>query len=219
MLTVNLIKVSIVFAIAFSVGEFTMAEDKPDSTVKKSPLVSLGDGDYCLSGTNTNDLVLTHEKKTNWERWSVAPEPFHEVPVFTGLPREASWPASDSSHKVSAIALARMKYGSLLAVIKTTNDGKAYFWAMKISQINEVGENVDKLRPAAVLLATGDPRQRILAVSGDIDPPAFTVVTGIISEVKAGQIEYGSISFEWCGSLEESFTGRFTPEYPENKAN
>lgn len=189
----------------------TILADESISVVK-SALVSLGDGDYCLSATRTNDLSMTHRSKTGNRKWIIKPR------ASEGESGKDLWPEDSASQKVSAIALARRKSGSILAVVKTVKDGKSFFWAIKLIQFDEAVEGIKELRPIAVLLSAGRPEEKILAVTGDINPPSFTVVTGVISETRPGQIECGSITFEWCGSVEDALTGQIVPEYPNRKA-
>lgn len=185
------------------------ADDAPAAVVPKSAPVSLGDGDYRLIADRTDKISLTYTSKTTSRQWQIKPSPLErETPKLL-------WPDDAAPHVIRQVVLVRRKSESLLAVVKTVHEHQVFFWIFELPNIVECDASVKELRPFAVLLSVGRSGERILAVSGDINPPAFTVVTGIISETNPGEIEAGSITFEWCGFVEYALTGEIKPSYPK----
>ena len=126
------------------------------------------------------------------------------------------WPSEEKHGRITEIALARWSRSSLLAVVKFSRGQETVFWCLGFTHVMRPSEGQKKLAPKAVVITRGGPADRVLALSGNLNPPAITIVTGKLSTTRPGVIVHGTIAFEWCGFLEYARVGKFKPEYPSD---
>lgn len=174
------------------------------SIVKSSP-VSLGNGDYTLVSHGDCELYLQHAGAHSTAEWKITP--------MVDSNRKDVWPSESKGFQITEIALARWSRSSLLAVVKVSDGREAKFWCLSFKHLSKLLQESNQVTAPAVVVTSGNTKERILAVSGSVDSPAITIVTGTLSESSPGTIDRGTIVFEWCGFPEVASAGRFKPEY------
>jgi len=178
--------------------------------VVKSGPVSLGDGDYVLVARGGHELSLQHVGTDGTSEWSIKPKELQNENVALGV----RWPIDEIGGRITQIVLARWSRPSLIAVVRISRGEKTEFWCLGFRHVVASSRGKNELAPRAALAIQGDAEDRVLALSANIDPPAFTIVTGQLSKTNPNAVEQGAIAFEWCGFEEFARAGRFKPEYP-----
>lgn len=173
--------------------------------------VSLGRGDYNLVSPNGIDLQLEYSHDGRTVQYQVLPQ---EMVSKEQLKRGERRIPIGKGGTITEIMLARWHHFSLVAVVKVGTGPNATFWCLTF---NEVGryKSEQLLRPYAAIAANGTRDDRILAVSGDRDGPAITIVIGKLSAGRPGAIDSGMIVMHGCPNPAaiDARLGHFVPEY------
>lgn len=165
--------------------------------------VSLGHGDFVLRFREGMGFVL--ENETQGRRWPV------KLLVGSENKEESLLDKAKKDHaKVEQVELARHSRDSMICVVKTraAHDAEFTVFTFRSSQLNATELNL-----AERYSFKSDRRDSILAVSGTVNSPLVTIVTGIFSNTEPGAVTTGTVTIEVCGMIESARTGTFKTEY------
>jgi hypothetical protein len=182
------------------------AGDNHTDSVKSSRVVSgplsFGNGDFFMISSTGETLKLEHRQDSVTRQWEVTPTSakgkLNSHSFFEG--------------KISQLAIARWSKTSMIAVVKTVSNNSAKFWAISFPKFSEKCFEEQYFSPKCHFLCEVAIEHDILAVSGTVNSPAYTILVGAISSEAPSKIETGTIFFEPCGFIDEASGSSFRIE-------
>ncbi len=174
-----------------------------------STKVSLGHGDYTVVSKGGRDLFLQHSEGDSIREWRIRyRDVLSKSQHFAQLQ-----PLEKRKSAITNLSLARWSSNSLLLVVKEVDGDRSLFWCLGLTKLDPSMALENELSGNAKFLMDGDQRDRVIALSGDLQPPAIAIIVGKQSESKPNEFESGVIAFEWCGDLDVLRAGQFIPRY------
>jgi len=177
-----------------------------EKNVTKSQQVEIGNIAYRAVARDGQSLLLQQTTAGKIQEYGI---------VFTTVGRNdrKDRNGSDSpkfkadKYNIHSIVIDNWSQKSLVGVLKVSVADKVQFWCFTIKH-RQLDAMADAMFVKAEIhfLTEGVPADRVLALSGNTDPPAIAITIGALSETTPNVVENGKFFFDGCGHPETAAT-------------